>query len=96
MPNVREKVGVEDAVAVHVNAKPTQTPNLSPGVICLACGQVLEASGWSQGGKPLPASRDDKALPCEDAGPHKAQKVDMATAVFDRNGRVLRAVHLDD
>lgn len=52
-----------------------------PGLVCKACGRFLK-------------DRAD-ASACDDVGPHAPVMVDLNTAVVDKAGRVVRAVHLE-
>lgn len=65
-----------------------------PGIVCAACGKILEAKGMSRGGVPLPQSID-QAGDCEGAGPHAPLRVDLKTVRVDKDGRVVSAVHLE-
>jgi hypothetical protein len=52
------------------------------GLVCKACGQVLRDRAASE-------------PPCDDIGPHAPVAVDLDTAVVDKHGRCIRAVHLE-
>jgi hypothetical protein len=52
------------------------------GLVCKACGQVLR-------------ERASTEPPCDDIGPHAPVAVDLNTAVVDKHGRCIRAVHLE-
>ncbi len=92
---VTEELVITDRDVGKVEAVlgPPKPPPL-PGIVCKACGKILEARGVSRGGVPLPQKIED-AGDCDDVGPHVHLLVDLRTARFDKDGRVVRAVHLE-